>query len=365
MLLRTRGKLITAGTRLLVVGFVAGLLLCFTAGSAEDGSEATAKAAPAPIRQKYVVQNIVSDGTIGANLSRLKTQFLLEMGNQYGDVLDVEPENREWLETEKCKTGQSCDLVTIDVDNEKTLMSSAPMNIIGADYAQVSVRYVAWGRARRRALVRITEMPGERVFISLAQSNQTFAYTDVLRQLNGMADAVSFLLEQEQQVTKISVGFKGVSGAGWSRLGEMILDRLKDAQELEPRLIDTSTPSNPPADYTLSGRVFSESSKLWFEVEVRNRRGRSFKKVFEGLAQNESTDAQKLETFYKEKSLIAIDYLSFIRNIADTDEPQPPSDLEATEALRQSRELLCRVEPSAGCVPQASRRGPPCRGREE
>ena len=106
------------------------------------------------------------------------------------------------------------------------------------------------------------------VFISLAQSNQTFAYTDVLRQLNGMADAVSFLLEQEQQVTKISVGFKGVSGAGWSRLGEMILDRLKDAQEFEPRLIDTSTPSNPPADYTFSGRVFSQSSKLWFEVEV-------------------------------------------------------------------------------------------------
>jgi len=195
---------------------------------------------------------------------------------------------------------------------------------------------------------------GERV--SLAQNNHTFPYTEVLSHLNSMADAISFELEQEQEVTKIRVDVRTITGAIYgAKLSEMFMDRLTKAQEFEPHVLAASTPpADSSAEYIVSGRVFSQSSKLWFEIEIRNRRGRTFKKVFEGPVQSELTDVTKLEEFYKDKSLLALDYLTFVRNIADTDQP-PPRELEAEKALGQARELLCKASTSSkDCVSQAS-----------
>ena len=194
---------------------------------------------------------------------------------------------------------------------------------------------------------------GERV--SLAENNHTFPYTEVLSHLNSMADAISFQLEQEQEVTKIRVDIKKIVGETHAqKLSEMLLDRLNKAQEFEPREVGTAA-SDATAEYAVSGRVFSQSSKLWFEIEIRNRRGRSFKKLFEGPIQSELTDATRAEEFYKDKSLLALDYLTFVRNIADTDQPPLPSELEAEKALGQAQELLCKANTSReDCVPQAS-----------
>jgi hypothetical protein len=197
------------------------------------------------------------------------------------------------------------------------------------------------------------------VSVSLAHSNSTFPYADVLNHLNSMSDALSFLLEQEQEVTKIAVAFKGVSGTAYgAKLGEGVLARLREAQEFEPNVVSTNPPQGqgtPAAEYTVSGRVFTQNSKLWFEVVVRNRRGKEFKKIFDGATQNELTDTQKLEEFYKEKSLLAVDFLTFVRNVADTEQSPPPSDIEAEKSLRQARELLCKAETSpVECMSQAS-----------
>jgi tetratricopeptide (TPR) repeat protein len=192
--------------------------------------------------------------------------------------------------------------------------------------------------------------------VSLAQNNHTFPYTEVLSHLNSMADAISFQLEQEQEVTKISIDLKAIAGpTHGAKLRLMFLDRLTKAQEFEPRDVGTATPpSDPPAEYTVSGRVFTQSSKLWFEIEIRNRRGRSFKKIYDGPTENE-TDTAKLEEFYQDKSLLALDYLTFVRNIADQDQPPPLNELEAEKALEQAQELLCKAKTSVTeCVPQAS-----------
>jgi hypothetical protein len=200
---------------------------------------------------------------------------------------------------------------------------------------------------------------GERV--SLAQNNHTFPYTEVLNYLNSMADAISFILQQEQEVTKIRIDFKGVKPKTASettfaeKLGEKLLDRLKDAQEFEPRDVRTATLSGPPAEYSVSGRVFSQNSKVLFEVDIRNRRDKKFFTVFDGPTTNELGDAQKLEDYLREKSLLAVDYLTFVRNILDTESAPAPSDNEANRALKLSRDLLCRTEMSTvGCIPQAS-----------
>lgn len=197
--------------------------------------------------------------------------------------------------------------------------------------------------------------------VSLAQNNHTFPYTEVLNYLNSMADAISFVLQQELEVTKIRIDFKGVKPKTASettfaeKLGEKLLDRLKDAQEFDPRVVGTATPAGTPAEYAISGRVLTQNSKLLFEVDIRNRRDKKFFTVFDGPTTNELGDAQKLEEFLREKSLLAVDYLTFVRNIADTESAPAPNDNEADRALRMSRDLLCRTEvPAVGCFPQAS-----------
>lgn len=192
---------------------------------------------------------------------------------------------------------------------------------------------------------------GERT--SLAKSNQTFPYTDMLARLNSMADAIALVLESEQAVTKISVGFRSIiGGAHASQLSQQIMARLQEAQEFEPQVISSSPPQQP-YEYTLSGRTFRSNSKLLFEVEVRNRRGRPFKTTFDGPLEDQLNEPAKAAAFYKERSQMAVDYLAFVRNIADTEQPPPPNDDAAEKSLRLARELMC-IPASLGCVDQAS-----------
>jgi hypothetical protein len=114
--------LIVLNVRLLLFGLLAALLLSQTGRRAADGAAAATAAPPqSKVRQKYVIQNIVSNDNSNGNLKRLKAQFLDEVENQFSE-LDVEIENRDWLDTEKCKAGQHCDLVTIDVDKRQLLI---------------------------------------------------------------------------------------------------------------------------------------------------------------------------------------------------------------------------------------------------
>jgi hypothetical protein len=104
-----------------MIGLLAVLLLSLTGRRrAPNGGAATA-AAPPPARQKYFIQNIVIQGTPSADLSLLRSKFLHEIESRFGE-LAVEIENRTWLDTEKCKPGQNCDLITIDVDNRQLLL---------------------------------------------------------------------------------------------------------------------------------------------------------------------------------------------------------------------------------------------------
>jgi|SRR6185369_11316840 len=119
MQLTTKRKWVTFSMRLLILGLLSTTVLSLP--SRRTSGAPAALVAPTPPRQKYVIQNILSKDNSSGNLTRLKSQFLDAIENQYRD-LDVEIENRDWLSTEKCKAGQNCDLITIDVDKRQLLI---------------------------------------------------------------------------------------------------------------------------------------------------------------------------------------------------------------------------------------------------
>jgi hypothetical protein len=114
-------KWITPSIRLLILGLLATALLSLPSRPARQATAAAANPSPPAPRQKYVIQNILSNDNSTGNLARLRSDFLDAIENQYPD-LDVEIENRDWLATEKCKAGQNCDLITIDVDRRQLLI---------------------------------------------------------------------------------------------------------------------------------------------------------------------------------------------------------------------------------------------------
>ena len=109
-------KLISTCTRLLVVGLLSIMLLM--------GNHSASRSSPAivtsstPKVQKYVFMNIESPQPPEVR-TKIRSQFFERLGNGGFSDLDVVIEERAWLDSQRCKPGDDCDLITIDLESRK------------------------------------------------------------------------------------------------------------------------------------------------------------------------------------------------------------------------------------------------------
>lgn len=112
--------------RLLIVGLMPALIIVFNVRPLHDSSVVAANEPQAP-KRTYVFLNILATGQSADDLKILKSQFLERVQNKYG-YLDLTFDDRDWLSTNTCSKGNTCDLITMDLKAEQLLIKCAKLH---------------------------------------------------------------------------------------------------------------------------------------------------------------------------------------------------------------------------------------------
>ncbi|HKQ53107.1 MAG TPA: hypothetical protein VJT74_12100, partial [Pyrinomonadaceae bacterium] len=193
-----------------------------------------------------------------------------------------------------------------------------------------------------------------REIVSLTRIREPFAEPEVLKYLNSMADVVALLLEKERTVTKMFVEADTVpadaKSAGLARkLTEEVEAGIKQATDFD---LPEKAARAQPVDFKIRGEV-SVTDKVVYRVRIEPKGRPPYTvRTVTGPDANKQTE-ENLAAFYKNAATAALDYLRFVRYVAEARRNTDLSDEEAAQMLERARRLMCVGSAvPAGCKEQ-------------